>query len=47
VYVDRELGSEGYRILDQTNYRKSVDQLLRPLRVLDCDVQLVVRAKSA
>ncbi len=36
-----------YRLLDQTNYRKSVDQLLRLLQVLDCDVQLVVRAKSA
>ena len=36
-----------YRLLDQTNYRKSVDQLLSLLRVLDCDVDLVVRAKSA
>ena len=36
-----------YRLLDQTNYRKSIDQLLRLLQVLDCDVQLVVRAKSA
>ena len=36
-----------YRLLDQTNYRKSVDQMLRLLQVLDCDVQLVVRAKSA
>lgn len=39
-----------YRLLDQTNYRKSVDQLLALLYVLDCDVRLVVRdrlAKSA
>lgn len=36
-----------YRLLDQTNYRKSVDQMLRLLQVLDCDVDLVVRAKSA
>jgi hypothetical protein len=36
-----------YRLLDQTNYRKSVDQLLRLLQALDCDVDLVVRAKSA
>jgi hypothetical protein len=36
-----------YRLLDQTNYRKSVDQLLRLLQVLDCQVDLVVRAKSA
>ena len=35
------------RLVDQTNYRKSVDQLLRLLQVLDCDVRLVVRAKSA
>jgi len=36
-----------YRLLDPTNYRKSIDQMLRLLQVLDCDVQLVVRAKSA
>lgn len=36
-----------YRLLDQTNYRKSVDQLLRLLQVLDHDVELVVRPKSA
>jgi hypothetical protein len=36
-----------YRLLDQTNYRKSVDQLLRLLHILDCEVDVVVRAKSA
>jgi hypothetical protein len=36
-----------YRLLDQTNYRKSIDQLLRLLQVLDCDVDVVVRAKTA
>lgn len=36
-----------YRILDQTNYRKSVDQVLALLHVLDCDVDVVVRSKSA
>lgn len=36
-----------YRLLDQTNSRKSVDQLLLLLHVLDCEVELVVRAKSA
>jgi hypothetical protein len=36
-----------YRLLDQTNYAKTVDQLLRLLNVLDCDVELVVRAKTA
>lgn len=36
-----------YRILDQTNYGKSVDQVLSLLHVLDCEVDLVVRAKTA
>jgi hypothetical protein len=48
--IIRRLGtspSQLYRLLDQTNYRKSVDQLLRLLKVLDCDIQLIVRAKSA
>lgn len=36
-----------YRLLDQTNYRKSLDQVLALLRVLDCEVDLVVRAKTA
>lgn len=36
-----------YRLLDQTNYAKSVDQMLSLLRVLDCDVDLVVRARTA
>lgn len=48
--IIRRLGTSAaqlYRLLDQTNYRKSVDQLLSLLQVLDCDVDLVVRAKSA
>jgi hypothetical protein len=48
--IIRRLGTSPtqlYRLLDQTNYRKSVDQMLRLLQVLDCDVELVVRAKSA
>jgi len=36
-----------YRLLDQTNYRKSVDQMVRLLQVLGCDVELVVNAKTA
>ncbi|MBE3088261.1 MAG: helix-turn-helix domain-containing protein, partial [Chloroflexi bacterium] len=36
-----------YRLLDQTNYAKSIDQLLLLMAVLDCDVDLVVRAKTA
>ncbi len=47
--IIRRLGTSPtqlYRLLDQTNYRKSVDQMLRLLQVLDCDVQLVVRGNS-
>ena len=43
--IIRRLGTSAtqvYRLLDQTNYRKSVDQLLSLLQVLDCDVELVV-----
>jgi hypothetical protein len=36
-----------YRLLDQTNYRKSIDQMLSLLQLLDCDVQFVVRSKGA
>ena len=45
----RRLGTSAaqfYRALDQTNYRKSIDQLLSLLQLLDCDVRLVVRPKS-
>ena len=47
--IIRRLGtstSQFYRVLDQKNYRKSVDQLLLLLHVLDCEVDLVVRAKG-
>ena len=46
--IIRRLGtsaSQFYRLLDQKNLRKSVDQLLSLLHVLDCDVDLVVRPK--
>ena len=36
-----------YRLLDATNYTKSIDQMLALLYVLDCEVDLVVRGKSA
>ena len=36
-----------YRLLDTTNYRKSIDQVLELLTILGCRVELVVRAKSA
>jgi len=48
--IVRRLGTSAaqrYRLLDQTNYRKSVDQVLALLQVLNCDVDLVVRTKSA
>ena len=48
--IIRRLGTSAaqfYRLLDQTNYRKSIDQVLSLLHVLDCDVDLVIRAKSA
>lgn len=46
----RRLGTSAaqfYRLLDQANYKKSVDQLLSLLQVLDCHVDLVVRTKTA
>ncbi len=48
--IIRRLGTSApqlYRLLDQTNYRKSVDQLLLLLQVLDCDVTLTVRDRKA
>jgi hypothetical protein len=48
--IIRRLGTSAtqlYRLLDQTNYEKSVDQLVSLLQVLDCEVDLVVRSKSA
>ncbi|MDQ7793769.1 MAG: helix-turn-helix transcriptional regulator [bacterium] len=43
--IVRRLGTSAaqfYRLLDQTNYSKSIDQILALLHVLDCDVDLVV-----
>ena len=48
--IVRRLGTSAtqlYRLLDQTNYKKSVDQLVSLLQLLECEVDLVVRAKSA
>ena len=48
--IIRRLGTSAaqfYRLLDQTNYSKSVDQLVSLLQILDCDVDIIVRAKSA
>lgn len=48
--IIRRLGTSAtqfYRLLDQTNYSKSLDQLVLLLHILDCEVDLVVRAKRA
>ncbi len=48
--IIRRLGTSAaqlYRLLDQTNYRKSLDQVLRLLQVLDCEVSFTVKVKSA
>jgi hypothetical protein len=48
--IVRRLGTSAtqlYRLLDQTNYQKSVDQLVSLLQLLECEVDLVVRKKSA
>jgi predicted XRE-type DNA-binding protein len=48
--IIRRLGTSAtqlYRLLDQTNYSKSIDQLLSLLHVLDCEVDLQVRVKSS
>jgi len=48
--IIRRLGTspaQFYRLLDPTNYRKSVDRMLSLLQVLDREVDLVVRAKDA
>src|SRR5436309_10241021 len=48
--IIRRLGTSAaqfYRLLDQTNYSKSVDRLVALLQALDCDVRLTVRARPA
>ncbi len=45
----RRLGtspSQFYRLLDQTNYKKSVRQLLALLYLLDCEVDVVVKKRK-
>jgi hypothetical protein len=47
--IIRRLGtsaSQFYRLLDQTNYKKSIGQLLAILDILECDVDLVVRERE-
>jgi hypothetical protein len=48
--IIRRLGTSAtqfYRLLDQTNCRKTIGQMMALLHILDCDVDIVVRAKSA
>lgn len=48
--IIRRLGTspaQFYRLLDQTNYDKSVDRLVALLQALDCEVALTVRAPPA
>ncbi len=45
--IIRRLGTspaQFYRLIDQTNYSKSIDKVLSLLQVLGCDVELVVRS---
>ena len=47
--IIRRLGASAaqfYRLVDQTNHRKSMDQLLSLLQVLDCDVDFVVGVRK-
>lgn len=48
--IIRRLGtsaSQFYRLVDPSNTTKSVDQVLRLLSVLDCEVEFVVHARPA
>lgn len=48
--IVRRLGTSAahfHRLLDPTNDRMSIDQLLALLQVLDCEVDLLVRRRSA
>ena len=48
--IIRRLGTSAaqfYRLLDQTNYRKSIDQVLALLQVLNCEVELVIHRRGA
>jgi predicted XRE-type DNA-binding protein len=48
--IIRRLGTSPaqlYRLLDQKNYRKSLDKLLSLLHILDCEVDLKVKSKRS
>lgn len=46
----RRLGTspaQFYRLLDQTNYKKSLDKLMSLLHILECEVDLVVKTNPS
>jgi len=48
--IIRRLGTspaQFYRLIDPTNYRKSVDKVLALLQVLGCEVEVTVRSREA
>jgi len=48
--IARRLGTsvpQLYRLLDPTNTRKTINQLVTLLHVLDCDVELIIKKTSA
>ena len=48
--IIRRLGTSAtqfYRLIDQTNTRKSIGQLLSLLHILDCDVDLVIKKRKS
>jgi hypothetical protein len=48
--IIRRLGTSAtqfYRLMDQTNYSKSLKQLVTLFAILDCEVDLVVRRKRS
>jgi hypothetical protein len=47
--IIRRLGtsaSQFYRLVDPTNYRKSIGQMIALLQVLDCEVEVVVKQRG-
>jgi hypothetical protein len=47
--IIRRLGtsaSQFYRLVDPTNHRKSMGQMLALLQILDCDVEIVIRQRT-
>ena len=48
--IIRRLGTSAtqfYRLLDQTNHRKSLNQLVSLLAILGCDVELIVKDRRS